>query len=840
MINTTVSLEGLLWKELESEQLKEAMGDYDFTNVIPIPFKKKNSASNFASVPEEMKQHDCWVCWSREERNGRTTKVPKNPKTGGNASTTLSGTWGSFVQAETYYAEHTDVIDGIGYVFAESNGVVGIDFDHCVEDGKIISEEIQELVNRCGSYVELSPSGTGLHMYVRGKWKEPGGRKNNKLGGGIAIEVYPSARFFTVTGEVYSEARPLSEQQELLDEIYVRYFAEPKEAEALVPARLEDLDVEPEYVKRLETKLENRNGWLSLLWQGHHTKESESEADMALICRLLKICDGDEEAVKKLFMASPFAMNKDSEHRKKLNRDDYWRASIDNAMDYLEQHPEFEKHDRFRPLLRFDGDNDGYASMLYEYMEGNILYCPEEREWLVCDNGCWNRDPDAHLVRSKLIKMNKGLKATVDAIISEKRDTIDEDEIKKTEARLKKKIGSLGNSGGIDGTIRYAKDWDYINISESQLDAHDDLLGAGNGIINLRTGELLPFDRQYYITRRTEINYNPDAPEPKEFLKYMNDTSCGIQEWVDYMQLVLGYCITGCTNQEAFFVFHGETGQNGKSTLLDTLCEMFPQHITTMNKVALSESKSNSELNSPLAQVKNYRMVITDENDGKHRLDEAMVRGIASGESPKVRDLFEKSDPNNTIHYKVVFCGNDVPKFNWRLNANMRRLCLIPFNNTIPNGKEDTHLREKLLKEKEGILAWIVAGAKRSFTESIKKRPPVVEEYTRKLMYEEDPIYGFCQDEVVQTDNPDDVIQAAQFFEAYNDWRELNDLPNIPYKENITAFGQRLKQLGYSKRYNGQKQVVYTGIQLRQENHSDVETEEDNKEKPVPDSPDIK
>ena len=144
------------------------------------------------------------------------TKVPKNPKTGRNASTALPGTWATFTEAEKYCSEQSN-IDGIGYVFTAASGVVGIDFDHCVEDGQIVSEEIREHVNRCGSYVEVSPSGTGIHMYVKGKWKETGGRKNNNLGGGTAIEVYPSARFFTVTGDAYGEVRPLAEEQELLD-----------------------------------------------------------------------------------------------------------------------------------------------------------------------------------------------------------------------------------------------------------------------------------------------------------------------------------------------------------------------------------------------------------------------------------------------------------------------------------------------------------------------------------------------------------------------------------------------------------------------------------------------
>lgn len=784
--------------------------------VYPI----KNEQNNYLNVPDELKQHKSWVCWSLENRNGNWAKVPKNPKTGGNASATLSGTWGTFEDAESYYAGHLN-IDGIGYVF--TTNVIGIDFDHCVEDGKIISDEIRELVDRCKSYVEISPSETGLHMYVKGKWKEPGGRKNNKLGNGMAIEVYPSARFFTVTGNTFGEVRPLAEDQELLDEIYDRYFSE-EQSGTLLPISFASLDVNPEYVKRLQDKLKS-NHWMALLWQGHHTKESESEADMALICRLLKICDGDEDSVKKLFLASPFAMNKDCEHRKKLKRDDYWRTSIDNAMDYLELHPEFDRNDQFRSLLRYDGDNDGRVSMLFEYMDGNVRYCKEQKTWLVYRNGCWVNDEVDQELKVNAVNLYQGLKSTVKEIVSNL--NVDDEERKKANDRLMKKIGSFGSSIGVNNVIKYAQSYKDFIISEKQLDTHDDLLEAGNGIINLRTGELLPFDRQYYITRRTEINYNPDAPEPKEFLKFMHDTSCDIQEWIDYMQLVLGYCITGCTNQEAFFVFHGETGQNGKSTLLDLLCNMFPQHITTMNKVALSESKNNTELNSPLAQIKNYRMVITDENEGKRQLDEALVRGIASGASPKVRDLFEKSksDNSNFVHYKLIFCGNFVPKFNWRLNANMRRLCLIPFNNTIPNGKEDTHLKDRLSKEREGILAWIVKGAMRSFKESVKNRPPVVVEYTEALMYQEDPIYAFTQEEIIMTDNPEDTIQATELFDHYNDWREIHDLPRVSYKDAISGFGQRLKQLGYQKRFNSKKQVIYFGIKLRQEDHSDDKNE---------------
>lgn len=87
-------------------------------------------------------------------------------------------------------------------------------------------------------------------MYVKGKWKDPGGRKNNKIGSGMAIEVYPCKRFFTVTGNAFSAARVLNKDQGLLDVIYDRYFADSQGKEMSIHPGIEDLDVDPEYKKR--------------------------------------------------------------------------------------------------------------------------------------------------------------------------------------------------------------------------------------------------------------------------------------------------------------------------------------------------------------------------------------------------------------------------------------------------------------------------------------------------------------------------------------------------------------------------------------------------------------
>ena len=200
-----------------------------------------------------------------------------------------------------------------------------------------------------------------------------------------------------------------------------------------------------------------------------------------------------------------------------------------------------------------------------------------------------------------------------------------------------------------------------------------------------------------------------------------------------------------------------------------------------------------------------------------------MVRSIASGESPNVRDVYKGVDSYKP-HYKIVFCCNFIPKFNWRYEHNRRRLCLIPFRVHITEEKRDNKLDEKLWKEREGILKWLVEGAKRSFKEDLKKqKPPCILEYTEAMFRKDDPVYAFTQDKIILTDNPNDRIQAAVLFEAYNGWREFN---NFPLEKDMTNFGRRLKELGYAKSRDSRNNVVYISIKLRQENHSDDEAED--------------
>lgn len=133
-----------------------------------------------------------WVVWKLEERDGKHTKVPYDPVTGARASTTDLTTWGAFAEALTTY--HSESYQGIGFVFCSADPFVGLDFDKCRNraTGEVNPGVLEYIAKFKAPYVEVSVSGTGVHLITRGKIK--GGTKKE------GREVYDQDRFFCMTG----------------------------------------------------------------------------------------------------------------------------------------------------------------------------------------------------------------------------------------------------------------------------------------------------------------------------------------------------------------------------------------------------------------------------------------------------------------------------------------------------------------------------------------------------------------------------------------------------------------------------------------------------------------
>jgi len=153
-----------------------------------------------ASLPPSLISLRQWVAWRSEERDGKPTKVPVNPHTGGPASVTDPKTWGTFEEAKRRGR------DKVGFVFTGSDPFVAVDLDGCRNpDTGEVAAWAQEVITALSSYTEISPSGTGVHVLLKSAL--PGrGRKRALEHSRIsekqpALEVYSQGRFFTITGQ---------------------------------------------------------------------------------------------------------------------------------------------------------------------------------------------------------------------------------------------------------------------------------------------------------------------------------------------------------------------------------------------------------------------------------------------------------------------------------------------------------------------------------------------------------------------------------------------------------------------------------------------------------------
>jgi putative DNA primase/helicase len=312
-----------------------------------------------------------WLCWRIEEREGKPTKVPYSPLTGKKASSTDPETWASYSEAVEAYTEHGYA--GIGFVFSKDDPFCGVDLDGCMnpETGEL-EEWAREIIEELDSYTEVSPSGSGVHVLVRGEL--PPGR--NRKG---RIEMYDRGRYFTVTGRHLAGTPPsIESRQEELTSLARRVFGDlavvngPKTPTPEFVGALSD-----EEIIEKASAAENSENFLRL-WGGdtggyeHDDNEGHSEADLAL-CAMLAFWTGpDPDRIAKLFRHSGL-------YRKKWERKDYRERTIARA---LEGRTEFYEPRQTAPLKDNSVKCDSGETTMDKALEGVIeFYTATDDEW---------------------------------------------------------------------------------------------------------------------------------------------------------------------------------------------------------------------------------------------------------------------------------------------------------------------------------------------------------------------------------------------------------------------------------------------------------------------------
>ncbi|AZS14569.1 DUF3987 domain-containing protein [Paenibacillus lutimineralis] len=268
------------------------------------------------NIPVELKQRKQWVLWKLEQRRegDKATKVPYNLD-GERASTTNPEHWSTFEEAMEAYKQKSEVMSGIGYVFAANDPFTGIDIDHCVVKGKI-KEDVKEIILNFNSYTERSQSKNGIHVIIKGR--VPGERNRTGI-----FEMYDQERFFVVTGDhVKGSPLTIEERQQELNMLYDRLF--PKQND-LIKNNSELPVQDDEVIIELARKAKNGDRFERLYSGKWSSYNSQSEAEQAL-CNMLAFYTKNPEQIDRLFRNSGLM-------RDKWEREDYCQRTISKALE---------------------------------------------------------------------------------------------------------------------------------------------------------------------------------------------------------------------------------------------------------------------------------------------------------------------------------------------------------------------------------------------------------------------------------------------------------------------------------------------------------------------------
>ena len=285
---------------------------------------------------EELSRFNHWVVYKKEKNREKITKIPYQPN-GYKAKPTDPQTWTTYNNAKS--AVETGKFDGIGYVLTAEQGYICIDLDHCrnPETGDIDqwAKDIIGIVEEAGgAYYEVSPSGTGIHLWGRGKLPDNKGI-HSPMKNRHDIEMYTNAHYMTVTDKPLNDTA-LNDIQPAIDKILTTMLqkspAERVGKKAVTPPPVLNLS-DDEIITRIRDSDEAPK-FHSLYDLGDVSTydNDQSKADAALLAMLVFWTGKNAEQMKRIFLSSKLA---ETLGRKVGHEDDYLNRSIKKAIEFV-------------------------------------------------------------------------------------------------------------------------------------------------------------------------------------------------------------------------------------------------------------------------------------------------------------------------------------------------------------------------------------------------------------------------------------------------------------------------------------------------------------------------
>lgn len=365
----------------------------------------------------------------------------------------------------------------------------------------------------------------------------------------------------------------------------------------------------------------------------------------------------------------------------------------------------------------------------------------------------------------------------------------------------------------VEDMVKWARSDERLLTYVNKLDADMNLLGCINGVVDLRTGDLLEPDRDHLISYTTGVKYNPNAKCPV-FEQTVLDAFFGDAEMAAFFQRVVGYVTMGCPKESIILIPYG-SGNNGKSTIFKSIALALGDYAKTANAdTFLGDGRVNGGgAREDILRLRGSRYVYSTEPEEGKELKEGLIKAMTGGEALPARGLYSKHTIEVQPTWTVVMPTNHKPIIKGDDYGIWRRLMLVPFTRNYdadPEIKKDVNRSAKLLKELPGILHWIVQGALDYQQNGLNPPLGVVaakEEYREEMDLLKDWMDSCCLFDVNMETTSEELFQSWKGYAERNGVLRL-----LPSKNHLSRkLDGRFKKQNIGKR----KVKGFVGIGLR-------------------------
>lgn len=429
---------------------------------------------------------------------------------------------------------------------------------------------------------------------------------------------------------------------------------------------------------------------------------------------------------------------------------------------------------------------------------GELRFVGQWRKWLDYRGGRWVAAPTAAQVQRDLIRLIRNLR--VSAARAGNEDAVKA--LFKAEKRATR-----------DSIVALAAHEEAIQVAPEDLDRDPWLLNARNGTLELRTGELRPHRRDDLLTKLAPVAFDPKATAPI-WDAFLERIFGGNADLISFVQRAAGYSLTGETGEQCLFIAHG-SGANGKSTFLEALRAMLGDYARAAPMDLFIASKGDRHP-TEVATLLGVRFAPCVETRDGARLNETLLKQLTGGDTVQARRMREDFWELSPVA-KLWLGTNHRPQIRGTDEAIWRRIRLIPFEVTIPEGERDKSLPAKLRAELPGILAWAVRGCLAWETEGLAP-PAEVTAATDAYRLAEDRLGQWLAERCVTGQNRQ--ATAADLYADFCRWAE----ERREWTPSAKAFGESLADRGFERDRAGKDRTkIWRGIGLLSGRRTDAD-----------------